>query len=510
MADYVIAHDIGTSSDKAALVTFDGRIVATSVADYPTSYPNPAWVEQDPADYWRAVTVTCRAVLEKAGVAPESVKGMVFSTQAQGVIPVDKDGRVLYPNITWVDGRAEKQAQAMMNRIGGKKLFTLVAGTPIMGKDCIAKITWLREERPEVYAATKYFLDVNGYLTYRCTGKMVAELSGASSYGLDLKSKTWNRSFPLVGIEMKKLPPLVRSIDVIGGLTREAAAETGLPEGLPVFGGCSDVQAAAVGSGMHDDGDVHIYLGTSAWVAAVSKTQSKFVHGAAGIQSADPEMNMIAGITESAGANIQWLCDQFFRREKEEYGDGIYGYMDRVIESIPAGCDNLICTPWMLGERCPVSDTTTRATLFNISMEHTREHLMRAVYEGIGYNLRWILENFRADYGFAANHFRIIGGGALDDAWMQIISDITGSEFSVVEDPRNAGALGAAIVALIGLGEIESFRRVKEFVRTTKDYRPNAQNRAVYNERFAQYKTLYASLKEPYRAANGARFTAEH
>ncbi len=258
------------------------------------------------------------------------------------------------------------------------------------------------------------------------------------------------------------------------------------------------------------DGDVHIYLGTSAWVCATSKTADKFKHGAAAIQSADKEMNLIAGITESAGANIQWICDQFFRHEKEEYGDdGIFAYMDEVVKDIPAGSDHLICTPWMLGERCPVSSTTTRATLFNVTMVHTREHLMRSVYEGIGYNLRWVLENYKADYGFGCNDFRIIGGGALDKVWMQIIADITGKSFSVVKDPRNAGAVGAAMVALIGLGHIKSFADTREFVKIDKRYDPDPANKAIYDKLFADYKEIYYSLSKAYEKANGQRFESD-
>lgn len=506
MKEYILAHDIGTGSDKAVLVDFSGKIIAAATAPYPTFYPEPAWVEQNPEDYWKAVCRTGREVVAKAGIQKSQIKGIVFSTQAQGVIPVSEDGIVLYPNITWVDGRAQKQAEHLMNRVGGKKLFTLFAGTPIMGKDCIAKITWLKEERPEIYAKTHLILDVNGYLKYKCTGRMVTELSGASSYGLDLKKKDWMSVFPLVGIDMNRLPPLVASTDIVGGLTREAAAETGLMEGTPVFGGCDDVQAATVGSGMCGDGDIHIYLGTSAWVAACSRTADKFKHGAAAIQSADKEMNLIAGITESAGANIEWLKNQFFRKEMEELGDGIYDYMDSVVADIPPGSDHLICTPWMLGERCPVSSTTTRATLFNMTMIHTREHIMRAMYEGIGYNLRWILENYRQDYSFRCDNFRIIGGGSLDKGWMQIIADITGKHFAVVKDPRNAGAVGAAMIPLIGLGVIPSFAAAKEFVPIEREYHPNPENAAIYNKLFQDYKNVYRSLEKAYRQANSARF----
>ena len=509
MERYILAHDIGTSSDKAVLVRFDGSIRATASEPYPTYYPNPAWVEQDPADYWKAVCETSKRVLHDNDISPESVAAIVFSTQAQGVIPVKADGTVLYPNITWVDGRAEKQAQGIMKKIGGKRLFTMLAGTPIMGKDCIAKIIWLKEERPEVYQSADRILDVNGYLKYRCTGKMVTELSGASGYGFDLKKKTWLSVLPLAGIDMKKLPPLVKSTDLVGTLTPEAARETGLLETTPVFGGCDDVQSAAVGSGQCEDGDVHVYLGTSAWVAAATKTGDSFKHGAAAIQSADPRMNLIAGITESAGANIEWIRDQFFRHEKEKYGAGVFNYMDEVIAQVPPGSDGLICTPWMLGERCPVSSTTTRATLFNITMVHTREHLMRAVYEGIAYNIRWILQNFCKDYNIACDNIRIIGGGALDKGWMQILSDITGRNISVVENPRNAGAVGAAVVALIGLGELPDFASAKKFVRVSAVFEPIPANKATYDALFSQYQQLYHSLAGVYESANGKRFTEE-
>ena len=227
---------MGTSSDKAVLVDYSGEIRATAVEPYPTYYPNPAWVEQDPRDYWNAVTKSSRAIVEKTGIRPEQIKGIVFSTQAQGVIPVDEHGTALYNNITWVDGRAEKQAESIMKKLGGKKLFSLAAGTPIMGKDCIPKIVWLKEERPDIYAGTYKILDVNGYLKFRCTGKMVTELSGASSYGLDLKKKEWLGVMKLTGVDMEKLPPLVCSTDIVGGLTPEAASQMGLAEGTPVLG----------------------------------------------------------------------------------------------------------------------------------------------------------------------------------------------------------------------------------------------------------------------------------
>lgn len=507
---YIISHDMGTSSDKAVLVDFEGKIIASATTDYNTYYPYPAWVEQSPDEYWQGVVNSVKKLLEKTKVDKDDIKGMIFSTQSMGIIPVDEAGNTLYNNISWVDARAQEQADKIMKKLGGKTIFKLVAGTPIMGKDVVAKIAWIKEKRPEIYQKTKYFLDVNGFLKMKCTGKMVAELSGASSYGLDLKKKQWMSVLPLTGIDMKKLPPLVKSTDIIGdGLTEEAAKELGLNKGMPVFGGCDDVQAACIGSGMTGNGDIHVYLGTSAWVCASSAAETKFKNGAAAIQSADPDMNLIVGITEAAGSNIQWIQEQFFNHEKEKYGSDIFDYMGKVVETIPAGSDSLICTPWMLGERCPVSSTTTRATLFNINPEHTREHLMRAVYEGIGYNLRWILENFKKDYKLSCQSFRIIGGGALNNVWMQMIADITGVEFGVCKDPRSSGALGAAIIALIGLGEIKGFEEAYKFVKVEKTYRPRSANFDVYDKLFMSYKDIYKGLKKAYERANTSRFEGE-
>ena len=507
MKRYVIAHDIGTSSDKAILADFGGNIEASASCQYETFYPRPGWVEQNPEDYWEAVVCTTKQIIAKNGIEAEDIAAVVFTTQAMGVIPVDEAGKVLRHNITWVDSRAQKQADEIMGKFGGEPIFKALSGTPVMGKDVLPKLLWIKQEEHDVYKRTNYFLDVNGYLKMKCTDRMVAEWSGASSYGFDLKKKDWMRGiFGFCGIDVSKLPPLVKATDCVGGLTEGAAAELDLIAGIPVFGGCDDVQSAVIGSGMTADNNVHIYLGTSAWVCAVSTKHRKFKSGAAAVQSADPQKNLIVGITEAAGSNIQWIADQFFKREKEQYKDKIYDYMDKAVESIPPGSDYLICTPWMLGERCPVSTTTTRATLFNISQEHTREHLMRSVYEGVGFNIKWILDNFKRDYGFSPEELRVIGGGALDSGWMQIIADITGIKLAVVGRPRDAGSLGGALLALIGLGIYKNFEEVSKLVGVEKIYLPDSGNVEIYSKLFHTYKDIYNGLKTAYRKLNAPRF----
>jgi xylulokinase len=501
---YIIAHDVGTSSTKAVLIDFTGKVHCSASESYPHFTPHPNWFEQDPEDYWQAIIKTTRAVMEKSNLEPKCIAGLVYTTQAMGIIPVDGSGQALRPNITWVDGRAERQARQIMRKFGGGKVFQSIVGIELMGKDVIPKLLWLKQEEPAIYRRTEYFLDVNGYLKCRATGQKVAEWSGACSYGFDLGKKDWLRFFfNAAGIDVEKLPLLVRSIDRVGGLTREAAAVLGLLEGTPVFGGCDDTQSATVGSGSVGDGEGHIYLGTSAWVGVSTRKEQKFKHAAVCLQAADPNMNIVVGITEAAGSCIQWIADQFYRHEQQDPAIGnIYDLMDEHVKRVPPGSDGLICTPWMLGERCPVSSTTTRATLFNINHIHTREHLMRSVYEGVAYNLRWILQNYQQDFGFDMPVLRVIGGGAKDKHWMQILADVTKKRIEVSSEPTMAGALGAAMCALVGLGVHQEFNCIKSLVKIQQQYEPQAENFPIYDKQFNAYQSIYHSLRKLYETMN--------
>jgi len=349
---------------------------------------------------------------------------------------------------------------------------------------------------------------VNGFLRYRATGKMAAEWSGACSYGFNLKKKDWDHIlFKGARFDRSKLPPLIRSTDIAGTLTADAALELGLPAGTPVFGGCDDTQSAAIGSGSVGEGEAHVYIGTSAWLGVTTSKSYKFKNGAVCLQSADPQKNLVVGITESAGNNLEWMIDQFYQHElKTTQRVDIYKILDEEAAKIPAGSDHLITTPWFLGERSPISTTTTRSTIFNLSLEHTRGHFVKAMSEGIGYNLRWIAENFKKDFGFTIPGIRVIGGGAQNRQWMQTIADITGLPVTTTNHPTMAGAIGAAICAFVGSGVFSSFSEVNRMIKPATVFTPNAKNKPVYDDLFSNYKDIYHSLKGTYQRANSKRF----
>jgi xylulokinase len=509
MNKYVIAHDVGTSSVKTALISIKGEVIAHSTSSYSFTYPQPGWFEQNPEDYWNGSVINTRKVVEQSGINKGDIIGIVFSTQAMGIIPIDKEGKILKNNITWVDGRAEKQAHWIMSLLGGKQIFKKIIGAEITGKDVLPKLRWLKFSEPEIYKNMDKVLDVNGYLKFRATGKKVFEWSGACSYVFDLKKKDWERIlFKLIGFDINKLPPLVKSTDIVGTLTKEAAAELNLPENIPVYGGCDDTQSAAIGSGSANEGEAHIYLGTSAWAGVTTKKNLKHKNGAFVLQSASPNMNLLVGITESAGSNLEWIIEKFYQYEKNDPAiANIYEFINKETEGIPAGSDHLIFTPWLLGERCPVSTTTTRGTVFNLGLEHSRGHIVNALLEGIAYNLRWILENIKRDFGFNPSKIRVIGGGSVNEQWMQGIANITGKTVETISQPTMAGALGAASCVFVGSGHFNDFSDINQIVQVNKRYIPDPNQNIIFNHLFQTYKNIYSGLRKTYIKANSERFS---
>jgi xylulokinase len=210
---------------------------------------------------------------------------------------------------------------------------------------------------------------------------------------------------------------------------------------------------------------------------------------------------------ETAGACLKWIADQFYQAEQADPNvPNVYQLMDEKVEKIPPGADYIVCTPWLYGERAPVADTWVRGTFFNISADHTREHLLRAVYEGVAYNLRWMVDIVEKTFGFPLPTLRIIGGGAKGGPWMQIIADVTGRRVETVANPQEAGAVGAALTAAVGLGLYPSFESLRDVIQVGNQFEPQPANAEVYKLLYGAYQRLYSSLRSLYRDVNEVRF----
>ncbi len=509
MAKYILAHDAGTGGNKAVLVEINGEVKATAFSPYTTQYPHPDWAEQNPEDWWQAVVTTTKKVIELSGVSTEEVVGITHATQLLGIVPIKgSDPAPLRPAIIWLDGRAPNEAVNLMRKFLGPRIFALASGTELTGKDGLPKLLWLKEHEPDTYNQMDCFLDVNGYLTYRSTGEKVMEWSCASAFGFDVAKKEYLLGiFRYIGLDVNKFPRLVRAVDKIGSLTREAAFETGLLEGTPVFGGCGDVMSTAIGSGAVGEGEGHIYLGTSGWVGVTTSKPFTGNHGIVCMQAADPSKGLLMAEMETAGACLKWIADNFYQTEKADPSvPNVYALMDEKAKLVPAGSAGVICTPWIYGERSPVADTWVRSTFFNVSAEHTREHLLRAVYEGVAYHLRWMIEVTEKQFGFPLPVLRLLGGGARGGPWMQIIADVTGRRVEVVAHPMEAGGVGAALTAAVGLGIYPDFNSLKKVIRVEKVFEPQACNDQCYNALYRTYRRIYHCLHNLYHEVNEVRF----
>ena len=501
--DYLLAHDVGTTGCKAAIVTIDGQLLATAHETYPTYYPHPLWSEQAPEDWWRAIVLSTRRVMEASGVRAEQILGMGFSTTMTNIIALDAQGQLLRPCIYWLDGRAGVEAQIIMRKLGGEKIFNLLLGGTVSGKDLLPKYLWLKRNEPETYQQAAAFLDASGYLLNRTTGRLIYEWSVASGLGLfNLKTKTWETGMMrFFGLDAQKFPALVGSAEPCGGLRPEAAAELGLLAGTPVFAGAGDPMIAAVGSGTVMEGEAFLNLGTSAFIGVITNRRVSGRRGLVTLQSADPDKLLLFGETSTAGACLEWATRAIYSADPEA---ATFAGMNRDVDLAEPGAGGLIFTPWMYGERCPVPDESLRAAFINLGVNHTRQQMARAVYEGIAFNLRWILDSIKELYGFSCETLRVLGGGARSLPWLRVIADITGRRLEVLPNPQERLAVGAALVAAVGLGLYPSLEAIKPLVLVEHVIEPDFAKRAIYERNYAAYRQVYRSLRGLYHQLNRA------
>lgn len=496
---YLIAHDVGTSGSKGTLIDMTLTVSASESAEYKVLFPEKGHAEQNPEDWWNAVTKTTKTLIEKTGVNSNDIVGVVFSAQMAGLIPVDEQGNCLMNCLTWLDTRAQEQAKKIigsgMVKVSGYSLLPLLqflritGGAPgIAGKDAISKILWLKEENPDIYKDAVKLLDVKDYLLYKCTGDYITSRDCANvSWMMDTREKKFCWSLPILkkyGIDASKLPHIKKSTDRAGVITGKASNDLGVSEGVPVIVGAGDMASAAVGSGAVAEGETHVYVGTSSWVAAHLQSRAKDVtHYMGSICSANPGMYLCVAEQETASGCLEWIKN--IVRELD------YDQLNEYVSTVEPGAGGIVFTPWLFGERSPLDDPDVRGGFYNVSLEHTRGHLARAVYEGVAVNIKWALQYFEKLMKVNLDKVHLIGGGAQSDVWCQIFADAFSKRVLRVENPLDAGARGAAAIALVGLGQVDGFEDIKKLIGVEKQFTPKKENIPVYDGILEEFKVLY-------------------
>jgi xylulokinase len=481
---YVISYDLGTSGVKVALVSTQGQLVAFAEQGYPLITPQPGWAEQDPNAYWSAISSCTRQVMKEAGQDPADAAGITISTQWKGIIPVDADGRILYNNILWLDSRAETEAK-ILNHTLKTDMFT--------AQSYWARLMWLRNHCYAVYEQAEHIFEVNSYIRWKLTGFSATDLSNDFIHSCDPELDSFYMSIlKAADLDRNKFPPLVKSTDPVGFVTTKAAREIGLRPGIPVFAGCADIPAIAIGSGCVERHSVHAYFGTSGWIGAVfdhdmnaSKTPSS---------AFTPELDIALFSMQSVGLTLNWAIQQFYSAEHNQLGGHIFNLLNQELSDITPGSDGLLATPWLSGELPPLSDKA-RVAFIGAGAKHDRRHFVKAIMESVCYSMRERMLQCEKRLGHTLDALTVVGGGASSPLWMQMLADVLQVPVEVPHFNKHTGAIGSAYCALLGLGLCSSLTETRERVGIAQSYMPRTANIGVYDQMYQVFTTLYKTVE---------------
>jgi xylulokinase len=506
---------------KVALITVSGRVVGWEAEPIHLITTPDGGAEQSPEEWWQAFLSAAGRLLKREEGAGPRVIAVCCSTQGEGTVAVDKAGKALGNAILWMDMRGaphlRRQLKGLINLNGAdisKVLYfiRLTGGMPSMtGKDPAAHMLFIRDTTPEVYAYTHKFLNVLDYMNLRLTGEFVASFDSIlTSWVTDNRSPDSIRYsdglIQYLGIDRAKLPEIVACTKVIGNLRSEVAESLGLSSNVKVVAGAIDNTAAAIGAGTVEDYLPHLYIGTSSWIAAhVPFKKTDVASSLASIPCALPGRYLLTAMQATAGGNLTFLRDNILYHKDELLQEAdvpdIFKVLDRIAERVPAGSNGVIYTPWIWGERAPVEDRTLRAGLYNLSLNNTREDIIRAFLEGIAFNTRWLLSPVEKFLGQKVSTINIVGGGAQSEVWCQIFADVMNVEIKQVADPLYANARGAAWIAAAGLGEIR-FSDIPQLVQIKQTFVPQPCNRVLYDDKFEIFQQIYRQMKDIFHRLN--------
>jgi len=501
---YLIGIDVGTSGTKTVLFDETGDVLASSTVEYPMYQPQNGWAEQDPADWWNASVATIKDVISQSGINPAGISGIGLSGQMHGLVMLDENGQVLRNSIIWCDGRTQKECDEITEKIGAKRLIEITANPALTGFTA-SKILWVRKNEPEIYAKCRHILLPKDYVRYMLTGEFATEVSDASGMQLlDVPNRCWSKEVcDKLDIDMSLLAKMYESPDVTGKITAAASNLTGLSTGTVVVGGAGDNAAAAIGTGTVLDGRAFTTIGTSGVIFAHSSKVAIDPEGRVHtFCAAVPGAWTVMSCTLSAGLSLQWFRNNFCAAEiSTASGLNIdpYVLMDEQAGTIAIGADRLLFLPYLMGERSPLLDSNARGAFFGLSNIHTRQHLLRAVMEGVVYSQRDCLDVLRG-MGVKFSEMLACGGGGTSPLWRQMLADVYNCPVSTVAS-KEGPALGAAILAGVGSGIFSSVEEgCKKLINTNPPQFPIKENSEKYEPFYQLYKSLYPCMKNSFAA----------
>lgn len=498
---FVLAHDIGTTGDKATLFDERGNLIGSAYEEYPTYLPKANWAEQDANDWWKAVVVSTRRLIQETKVDPKDIVAVGFSGQMMALLPVDRDGVPLIHALIHMDGRSAPESERLMKTVGKEAIYR-ITGNILDPHYTITKIVWLKENTPEVYARTYKILQSKDYVAYKLTGRLgTTDPSDASLMLLyDIVEHKWSEEIMKeLDVPMSILPDVLKSTDIQGFVTKEAAEATGLLKGTPVVVGGGDGVCATVGSGAFVKGKAYNYIGGSSWVAIhddepIFDREMRFFSCCSMKDGAyDMFGTMLCG-----GSSFEWarrelgVVEEFAARH---FGENVYDLLGKTAAKAQPGAGGVIFLPHLMGERAPLWDPSAKGVFYGLSLMTTRNDLVRAVLEGVAFNLRAI-ERIFEDLGAEISTISLIGGGAKSPVWRGILTNVYGRTTVAPQYVSEATSFGAAIAAGVGVGLYNNLDECVRLVKETNREEPNPRLVEFYDKRMEVFRSLYPALRD--------------
>jgi xylulokinase len=496
---YFLGIDTSTTSSKALIIDERGKVVAVASNPHTLQTPKPLWSEQDPREWWEAVSASIRSVLEKAGIGGERIGAVGLTGQMHGLVLLDEGGNVLRPAILWNDQRTQSQCDEI-HQVVGKEKFIQITGNVALTGFTAPKILWVKENEPDVFAKAKHVLLPKDYVRLKLTGEYAMDKAdGAGTVLFDLKARDWSDDvLAVLDIPRAWMPRTFEGTETTGYVTEEAASLTGLKIGTPIVAGGGDQAAGAVGVGAVESGIIGLTVGTSGVVFAT--TPSALIEPEGRLHAfchAVPGVWHFMGVMLSAAGSLQWYRDTLAPNLS-------FDELLKEAETIPAGSEGLQFLPYLSGERTPHPDPLARGAFIGLTLRHSRAHMTRAVLEGVAFGLKdsfTLIQN--AGLG-EITQVRASGGGTKGALWRQIMASVLDAELVTVNTTEGA-AYGAALLAGVGAGAwSDVISACRDAVKITGSAQPDPSQAEPYRAAYTIYRELYPSLKGSFEKISGS------
>lgn len=494
----VIGLDIGTTSTIGIILDVStSTIIASATRPVTLSSPQQGWAEEDPTEWWANVCSIVPELLEQSGLKSTDITAIGTTGMLPATVLLDSDGVVLRPSIQQSDGRTGQEVKEIAAEIP-EETFVMRAGNGINQQLVASRIRWIEKHEPDVFHKIATVFGSYDYINWCLTGTRAVEQNWALEAGfVDLSTDTLSDDLiALAHLTPGMVPDKVGSAEIIGHVSAQAAAQSGLAQGTPVVGGAADHIASAYAAGVLASGDVLLKFGGAADIMIATDTARP-----------DPRMfldyHIIPGLfmpngcMSTGGSGLNWFIAQFAKAEAAEAakrGISPHQYLDELASDVPPGADGVTFIPYLLGEKTPIHDPDARGTILGLSLNHDIRHLWRALLEGYAYAFRHHVEVFN-DMGFPTTRFLASDGGSKSKLWMQICADVLQTPVQLLTG-HPGSCLGAAWLAGMGTGATDDWGGVAKCVSYGDEVQPDPAQQARYDAGYTFFRDSYETQKE--------------